>query len=243
MSTEYKYNSWPLGNLPVEWQRPEPEVIRKMGYRWEDPRDIIDLFESKLANFTGSKYCVLTDSATSGLFLALKFRDIQSEISIPVQTYVSVAMQILTSGAKLEFRNEEWAGIYELGSTNIFDSAARFGPKTYIGNDALQVLSFQIKKRLPIGKGGAILTNSKDAYNWLKFSSYDGRNLKSKYTDKEHIVQFGWHCYMTPEDAARGILLMDSIESNFEDTMNWTNYPPLTDYEYFKRYKFQDGVK
>jgi dTDP-4-amino-4,6-dideoxygalactose transaminase len=240
VENKYNYNSWPLGKLPTAWQRSEPETIKKLGYKWNDPRDIIDIFENKLARFAGAKYCVLTDSATSGLFLAIQFRNTQSSISIPVQTYVSVAMQIIASGSKLEFREEKWSGLYELGGTNIFDSAARFSPKSYVGSDALQILSFQIKKRLPIGKGGAILTDSKEAYEWLKYASYDGRDLTTPYNDSNHIKQFGWHCYMTPEDAARGIILMDSLPANYEDTMNWSSYPPLTDYEFFKNYKIDN---
>jgi hypothetical protein len=42
----------------------------------------------------------------------------------------------------------------------------------------------------------------------------------------------GWHFYMTPEDAARGILLMDQLEENLDDTMSWTNYPSLMDYDF-----------
>jgi hypothetical protein len=42
----------------------------------------------------------------------------------------------------------------------------------------------------------------------------------------------GWHFYMTPEDAARGILLMDKLEENLDDTMFWTNYPSLIDYDF-----------
>ena len=36
----------------------------------------------------------------------------------------------------------------------------------YIGGDNFQTLSFQIKKRLPIGRGGMILTDDKK-YDWL----------------------------------------------------------------------------
>jgi dTDP-4-amino-4,6-dideoxygalactose transaminase len=235
MNSKYIYNSWPLGKLPPDFQRPEPDLIRKYGYQWDDPRDIIDIFEGKIAQFTGAKYCVLTDSCTSGIFLSLKYRNWKKEISIPMQTYVSVAMQILESGAGLEFRDEKWSGIYELKGVNIFDSAARFAPNIYVGSSALQVLSFQIKKRLPIGKGGAILTDSHDAYQWLKTSSYDGRNLKTPYNDPNHIETLGWHLYMTPEDAARGIILMDKLDNNWEDSMNWSNYPPITDYNFFRQ--------
>ena len=57
----------------------------------------------------------------------------------------------------------------------------------YVGNDAIQVVSFQIKKRIPIGRGGMILTDSKDAYDWFKYASYDGRDLRKYYMDDEFI--------------------------------------------------------
>lgn len=223
-----QYNSWPLGNLPVDWQRPEPNALRDLGYQWDDPRDIVELFERKLANYAGSKYAVTVDCCSNALFLCLKFLKISEEIVIPDNTYVSVPMQILHAGCTTKLRRIQWNGIYELGTTNIFDSAARFTEGMYVGNAALQVLSFQIKKRLPIGKGGAILTDSYDAYKWLKLATYDGRNLKSKYESPSHVEMLGWHYYMTPEDAARGIIIMDQLPAVNEDTMNWENYPPLS---------------
>jgi hypothetical protein len=239
VDSEYKYNSWPLGNLPEDWQRPEPAEISKLGYAWNDPREIVEMFEKKLAKFSGSKFCVLTDSATSAIMLCLARRALnqKKEISIPVNTYVSVAMQILLSGNELSFRKEKWSGIYEIGDTGILDGAGRFAPGMYEGGDKLQVLSFQIKKRLPIGKGGAILTDSQEDAHWLKLASYDGRDLKSKYDSQEHVTQLGWHCYMTPEDAARGILLMDKILPPYNDTMTWNNYPPINSFEFFKNYR------
>jgi dTDP-4-amino-4,6-dideoxygalactose transaminase len=130
--------------------------------------------------------------------------------------------------------NRIWSGIYELINADIFDSAARFTSDMFIGGNSLQILSFQIKKRLPIGRGGAILTNSLEAYTWLKLSSYDGRNLKSPYTSSNHIEQIGWHYYMTPEDAARGILIMDQLPLTNADTMNFEDYPNLLNYRNFK---------
>jgi dTDP-4-amino-4,6-dideoxygalactose transaminase len=94
----------------------------------------------------------------------------------------------------------------------------------YVGNDALQVVSFQIKKRIPIGKGGCILTDSEDAYKWLKLASYDGRDLNKPYTDDSHVGMIGYHMYMTPEDAARGIILIDSVPEINEDTGNSNTY-------------------
>jgi dTDP-4-amino-4,6-dideoxygalactose transaminase len=216
-----------LGRLPQEFQRPEPEAIRKKGYSWEDPRDIVDLFEEKLASYAGSKYAVLTDSCTHALFLSLKLRRVSGAITIPAQTYVSVPMQIVHAGGVPVFEDLKWSGLYQLGETGVWDSAARFTKDMYVGSGALQCLSFQIKKRLPIGRGGAILTDSLEDYQSLKLMSYDGRDLLTPYSSSQHVRKFGWHFYMTPEDAARGILLMDMLPALNEDTMDEGHYPDL----------------
>jgi dTDP-4-amino-4,6-dideoxygalactose transaminase len=233
--SEYFYNSWPLGKLPEAFQRPEPAEILKAGYSWDDPRDIIDLFEAKLATYSGAKFAVATDSCSNGLFLALKCAQVSGSVEIPKRTYVSVPMQILHAGATPIFVDKEWAGLYQLGSSRVFDSAGRFTKDMFVGGDSLQVLSFQIKKRLPIGRGGAILTDSAEAYRWLKRASYDGRDLKSKYDSENHVQELGWHFYMTPEDAARGILLMDMLDEHNEDTMTSSSYPDLSMYSVFNK--------
>ena len=223
----HHYNPWPLGALPEEMQRPEPAVLLSKGYKWNDPRDIVDLFEEKLAKYSGAKYAVLTDSCSNALMLSMKLRGVSGNVEIPAQTYVSLPMQIHLAGATPRFREISWSGLYQLGDTGIWDSAARFTKDMYIGDGALQCLSFQIKKRLPIGRGGAILTNSEKEYETLKLMTYDGRDLKLPYSSEEHVKHIGWHCYMTPEDAARGILLMDGLPELNEDTMTESHYPDL----------------
>jgi|688.fasta_scaffold312319_1 dTDP-4-amino-4,6-dideoxygalactose transaminase len=230
------YNSWPLGKLPINWQRSEPNQIKQSGYYWDDPRDIITIFEKKLAEYAGSKYAVVTDCCSHALFLSLAYKNIKEEVIIPDNTYVSVPMQILHVGSTPVFNRIHWTGIYQLGETNIFDSAARFTRDMYVGNGALQLLSFQIKKILPIGRGGAILTDSNEAYEWLKLATYDGRDLKTKYNSSAHVKMLGWHYYMTPEDAARGILIMDQLPEINSDSMSWENYPCLSDMDFFRDY-------
>lgn len=236
------YNPWPLGALPEAWQRPEPGIIRDMGYEWDDPRDIVGIFEEKLARFAGSKYAVSVDCCTHSIFLSLKYRQYCSEsdflggdgvVSIPDNTYVSVPMQILHAGLTPRFVREEWSGQYELGATGIVDGAGRFTSDMYAGGEILHTLSFQIKKRLPIGRGGAILTNSSEAYTWLKLATYDGRDLQTPYTSSGHVSVLGWHYYMTPEDAARGIWLMDQLPKSMPDTMGSRNYPSLSQMSVF----------
>ena len=44
------------------------------------------------------------------------------------------------------------------------------------------------------------------------------------------------HIHMTPEDAARGIILMDSVPEENEDTGGSTAYSDLSDRDVFKPY-------
>lgn len=230
MISKYLYNSWPLGKIPKEFQRPEPDIIKEMGYLWDDPRDIVDIFEEKISKFSGSKYAISVDCCSNGIFLCIKYLQmlgvIKKKVTIPSRTYVSIPMQIYHAGWIPEFEDREWKGIYQLGDTKIWDGAGRYTKNMYI-SDSLHVLSFQIKKKVPIGKGGVILTNDKNAYDWLKLASYDGRDLKLSYTDENHVKQIGWHMYMTPEDAARGIILMDRVPEVNEDFQNDKMYPDL----------------
>lgn len=223
---KYRYNSYPLGKVPRELQRSEIYQLKDLGYEFNDAREIIDIFEKKVANFAGSKYAISVDCCSHGIFLALKYLQIENiEIIIP-NTYVSVPMQVIHSGNKPFYKTDiEWSGVYQLFPTRVWDGAVRWTKGMYLGNNILQIVSFQFKKRIPIGKGGMILTDSEDAYKTLKLMSYDGRDLTLPYDDPNHVKMLGYHMYMTPEDAARGIILMDNTPDVNEDSGNWLSYP------------------
>jgi dTDP-4-amino-4,6-dideoxygalactose transaminase len=252
MSEKYIYNSWPLGKVPKELQRPELDELKNRGYEFSDPRDVVDIFEEKVAKFAGSKYAISIDCCSHGIFLCLKYLEsigetIENvknakykfgEIIIPSRTYVSAPMQINQSGYAVKFEDVEWSGLYRLQPTRVWDAAVRWTKDMYVGNDALQIVSFQIKKRIPIGKGGIILTDDKDAYDWLKLARYDGRDMTVPYTDENHILMMGYHMYMTPEDAARGIILMDEVNKHsdeHEDTGGHLNYTDLSSLKIFNK--------
>ena len=223
------YNSWPLGKLPKTFQRPELDELTKHGYNWTDPRDAVTLFEQKMAKYAGSKYAVSVDCCSHAIFLCLKYLNDNGVVTIPNRTYVSVPMQIEHAGYTVKFEEMEWSGIYQLKPYPIYDSAVRMTKGMFVGGEEnMQILSFQIKKKIPIGKGGMILTNNKNVYEWLKLASYDGRDLSTTYDDPNHIRMMGYHMYMTPEDAARGILLMDQVPEINEDSGGHLNYPDLT---------------
>lgn len=220
--SKFKYNPWPLGNIAENLQRPELADLKSLGYQFADPREVVEIFEAKVAKFAGSKYAVAVDCCSHGIFLSLKFLNATGTITIPKQTYISIPMQIMHAGCKVEFEDNHWVGMYQLKPFPVFDSAVRWTKGMYEGG--FQVISFQIKKRIPIGRGGIILTDDKRAYNWLKKASYDFRDLTIPYPKNKYEF-LGWHFYMTPEDAARGIILMDNTPEVNDDIANWSNYP------------------
>jgi dTDP-4-amino-4,6-dideoxygalactose transaminase len=220
-----KFNSWPSGKLPKEFQRPELDYVKANGYEWNDPRDVVDIFEKKVAEFAGAKYAVSVDCCTHGLFLSLMYLKATGLVEIPKHTYQSVPMYIKHAGCHPTFRDEQWSGIYQLKPYPVFDAATRWKRGMY--NGGFHVVSFQIKKRIPIGRGGMILTDDKAAYDWLIQARYDGRDMEvSQWEDDADIC--GWHMYMTPEDAARGIILMDQTSDDTPDCGSWESYADLS---------------
>ena len=226
-----KYNAWPLGQVPKEWQRPELDLLREKGYQIEDARDAVEIFENKMAEFVGSKYAIAVSSCTEALFLCLKCLGATVRITIPSHTYCSVPMSIIHAGCKVKFEDLKWRGVYQLKPYPVYDGSLRFQKGMYI-KDSLFCISFQIKKRLPIGKGGMIFTDNPIYAYWLRAASFEGRHLGVPY-DEDCLEMCGWNMYMTPEDAARGVLLFDKMSKDYKDAGGWENYVDLSTQEIF----------
>jgi dTDP-4-amino-4,6-dideoxygalactose transaminase len=227
------YKEWPLDEVPKHLQRPELDLIKKQGYKFNDPWEVVDLFEQKVAEFSGAKYAVAVDCCSHGLFLCLKYLKATGTITIPSHTYASVPMQIIHAGCKVKMVDQAWIGSYQLKPYPIWDSAIQWRRNMYAGG--FSIVSFQIKKAIPIGRGGMILTDDQEAVNWLKKSRYDGRTRDIPYVN-DNIEQLGWHMYMTPEDAARGILLMDARPQDWPDRNGRDYYVDLLEKKIFKDY-------
>ena len=48
-------------------------ILEKKGFNISDPWDIVDAFESIIADFADSKYAVSCDSCTNAMFMSLKY--------------------------------------------------------------------------------------------------------------------------------------------------------------------------
>ena len=196
------------------------------------PFDAVRNFETSLAEYSGSKYAVAVDSCTSALLLACSYFKV-AEVTIPSRTYPSVPCSIIHAGGKVKFEELNWSGVYQLKPYPIYDGAKRFRRNMYIPG-SLHCLSFHIKKLLPIGRGGAILTDDKKAYDWLKVASFDGRHPGVPLAEDTFDI-LGWNVYMAPEQAARGHLLLSMMKDYNDDQIEDPPYPDLSVFKVYTK--------
>ena len=191
--------------------------------------DNVDLFENLVAEYAGSKYAVAVDSCTNALFLSIKYlqsleRPYSLEVEVPRKTYLSVPMMVAHCGHKIEFTKNYWKGTYKLNPLNIVDGAQRFTEGMYEKGN-LHCLSFHSKKILSIGRGGMILTDDIDAYFWLRAARYDGReSIYYNELNSRPPPMLGWHMYMTPEEAVRGIEQFYKLPNKNRDSGKSSDY-------------------
>jgi len=192
--------------------------------------DVVDMFEDEVANYTGAPFAIAVDSCTNALFLCCSYYEVK-KVSIPSKTYLSVPQSIMTAGGTVVFdtSRNNWSGRYQLKPYPIYDAAKQFTCNMYLPG-TMMCLSFHAKKHIPIGKGGMILTDSKEAAMFLKRVRYEGRGRKPYREDD--VMFLGWNMYMTPEQAARGLTLMMSLPRHNDDM--YEDYRDLREFDLFK---------
>tara|TARA_R110000772_G_scaffold123980_2_gene230421 strand:- start:350 stop:997 length:648 start_codon:yes stop_codon:yes gene_type:complete len=205
---------------------------------------VTEEFEEELCRYTGSEYAVTVDNMSNGLFLSLYYENHvknsikDKTITIPNRTYPSVPCEIIHAGLKIEWekvKGKTLTGAYNLKGSNVWDSALRFTSDMYIPNSHMCTSFTGPYKHFKLSKGGAILTDSLEAYHWFKRARYSGRRECSYHDDNFDML--GWNFYMMPELAARGLLLMGQFydtDGTKKENMDLTlPYPDLSKFEIY----------
>ena len=208
-----------------------------MPIKKHNPYKIVQMFEEEMALYTGAPFAVSVDSCTNALFLSCMYLNVK-EVTIPSRTYLSVPMSIIQAGGEVIFDTRpevnHWTGMYQLTPYPIYDSAKRLTSNMYVPG-SLMCLSFHIKKKLGIGKGGMILTDNEEAVEWFKRARYEGRS--EKFYKEDDISSLGWNMYMTPQEAAQGLALMQNYPEHNTDQDELNGYRELTEFTIFKNNK------
>ena len=182
-------------------------------------------FERALAKFTGAPYAIMTDCCTHAIELCLRYDRVRG-IKMTPYTYLSVPMTMHKLGIDYVYLDEAeqtWSGEYNFVYTRIWDSARRLETNMY-RQGQMQCLSFGHTKPLQIGHGGAILLDSKTAYDVMIKQRYDGRDLNTLPWETQKTFQIGYHYKPAIEDAVRGSELLEQYQSQ---TPVFVQYPDL----------------
>lgn len=195
--------------------------------------NVVEQFERRMAEYTGAPSAVAVDTCSAALFLCFKRLDARF-IGIPSQTYLGVACAALHSGAELDLSDADWRGRYLCSVVtrdgylrSVTDSACRLTKGMHVPGH-LTCLSFQSRKHLKIGRGGMILTDDAEHAAWFRKARFLGR------AEHNGVPEFiGYHAFMEPERAARGLQLMDSLADENEDLV--FDYPDLRGYDVLRK--------
>lgn len=210
-----------------------------------NPHQVTREFEAALCAYTGAKYAVTTNSCTMAILLSLAYwlkvktwiadqrvnMDMRPEVSIPKRTYISVPMSIIHAGGNPVFRDEDWLGSYRLIPYPVWDSARRF-TSGMAAPSQFQCVSFHASKILGDSQGGAILHDDYEADAWLRRARFDGRAEGVAPID-DTFSQIGYHCYLSPDVAARLLWKLSALPQHNEDLPN-SDYPDLSTMSIFK---------
>jgi len=212
------------------------------------PFQVVRDFEAALCKYTGAPYAVAVNSCTMALLLACEWHlnhlpegrywsrgENRICVEIPKRTYVSVPMSIMHAGGHPVFRNEEWRGLYQLKPLPVWDCARRFHATMswgWLWKGQMQCVSFHASKILGDTQGGAILHDDPIADAWLRRARFDGR-AEGVAPKDDRFTQIGWHCYMSPDVAARLLHKLSVLPLYNADLPN-DDYPDLSTMEIFR---------
>ena len=192
--------------------------------------EVVTEFENKVAEFFGAPYAIAVDSCTHGVELALRYTQVD-HITVPKHTYLSIPFLANKLWIDLFWKDENWVDYYYL-TDQVIDAAVLWKPNSYIPGTFMGI-SFQYQKHLSLGRGGVILTDNKEAAIQLKKMSYDGRLPNIPWRD-QNIDTIGYHYYMTPETAQKGLDKLPEAIQSIPRQWVITDWPDLTQMKIFK---------
>jgi dTDP-4-amino-4,6-dideoxygalactose transaminase len=193
--------------------------------------NVITEFEEEVAKFFGAPYAIAVDSCTHGVELALRYTNVDC-IRVPNRTYLSIPFLANKLSIDLFWKDENWTDYYYL-TNQVIDAAVLWKPNSYIP-ETFMGISFQYQKHLSLGRGGVILTDNKEAATQLKKMSYDGR-LPNIPWREQNIDTIGYHYYMTPETAQKGLDKLSEATQTIPRQWVITDWPDLTQMKIFKK--------
>lgn len=194
-----------------------------------NPHTVTMEFEASVAEYCGSRYAVAVNSCTAALLLCCAYHKVE-EVEIPKLTYIGVGQSILNAGGRVKFRDEDWAGTYQLTPYPIVDAARRFREGMH-ESGMFTCISLHISKICGVDQGGVILHDDPVADPILRKMRFDGRT-ENVHPRDDHFSR-GYHCYLSPNVAAQALWKLSTLPKDNPDLPR-SDYSDLSTAEIFK---------
>ena len=194
---------------------------------------VVTEFESKIAEFFGAPYAVATDCCTNALELCLRLEkqkqgnEVRS-IKVPFNTYISVPNMLIKNGWRFQWGDIRWHEYYYLTKETI--DAAVYWKRNGYEPGTRMCLSFFYRKHLSTDRGGMILLDNKEDAELLRIMCYDGRQRSNVCWNQQRIDTFGYHYYMTSDNAKLGLQNFEKVKDKDPIEKNWDWYTPVNQY-------------
>jgi len=201
---------------------------------YHNPFEANEEFEKALAEYTGAKGVIVVDSCTHAIELGLRYSPPKMYATIPEQAHFSTAMTLKMLGIEYMFTDDEWEKEYRIHGSTVYDAAQFFEKDMFEaepGKSKIQCISFGPGSPMDLGGGGAILTNNKVAYEWLKNAASHGRDLSISHENDQKEFTLGYRYYMRPADAVLGLHKLAENEVTDLSDNRYTNYSNLREVE------------
>jgi dTDP-4-amino-4,6-dideoxygalactose transaminase len=191
---------------------------------YREPFDAVSDFERAVAHYTGAPYCVTTDCCSHAIEIAFRLTHNNNQVEFPAHTYLSVPMTLQKLSVPYTMTDAEWCQEYNFVGSQIWDSARRFERHMY-RDGQVQCISFGRTKPLQVGRGGCMLTDSRELYEAAGRMRMDGRDIfRYKPWATQGTFTVGYHYYMRPEDCVTGLNLL--LNKQFTPQVpEFYNYP------------------
>lgn len=191
-------------------------------------------FEFVVAQYAGCRNAVALGSFSDAIFVSVKdslARRKRSSIALPCHCDLRTATAVVRAaeGVKVGFVDRDWQGDFEIGQTSVVDSSCRFNQGMYRRGE-WRCLDFGPGSHLPIGGGGMVLTDSDRDADWIRRAI--GLGVVGPLTPDNQPEFLGWDSRFRPEDAVRGIELIDGLLHGAADIQR--SYPDLSRMKVFR---------
>ena len=189
----------------------------------------VEVFESRLSEFTGAPYVVTTDCCTHAIELCFRLLNIRT-CRFSANTYISVPMTMKMLGVEYELSATPWQDEYQFLGTPVWDSARCLKPNMYRKRQ-YQCLSFGFSKPLDNVRGGAILLDNEEHYKQLKMIFYDSRDLSYDNWIDQKVFRQGFHYMMRYEECESATKLLEDYIKTGKFEHDYKPYPDVRDIE------------